>query len=1095
MSDNINTITNPTDIQIITSDRQQKKQYIRREKIVELIEVDGKKVSKTSTGKRKFHNKSKNGCLNCKRRRVKCDEGKPICTKCVHVKLDCVYKPITADDENSSVLISRPGSAASSSNGNVLDGDVRIETASAANSGIITNNTSASIAGSAGSDNNNNKPSPEKRVTITKYMHRRPDGTLEPDTTIMNNPAVINSSSKENDKINKTRKLTKKRSETSLNKMNGINRSLPNKKKNKKANTAKGSPVKVEPVNKLNSLGPLSGLASLLSKNGLSGADPEQLMAAAATQFPGIMASMMSPGGNMPNIGMIPSLVASTLGQNGSVNGLQHLAGLINNATPTNNNNTAPDSNNLPNHHIPQNGTGNATNNVTTSQYDINNGIPFSPGMGLSGLISRHDTNIQPPSHATSSLSDNLLNTHNNSNNPSNTTSTIHPPIVNNGLNFMGQSSLSTVANDMSNNYNSMVSPKAFAAGPSHAQQQLQYQLHQQLQLQQHQQLQLQHDQQLQSQHQQLQLQQRQLLQQLLNQDQTQLQQMQAQAQAQEISQPLAAMIDQSIIPAQIQQQLQQSPSANNNNNDIPLPLQEESLSQLSKMGLNLKTLGNLPTAGIGGIAYDFQELLGLKFNAGKNSNGQTTPGATTNVSSMVSPSIAAVAAAAVATTHSSKASTAEAILADMQEQERVKKESMDQDGTEDKEKSISTASDLNHLVSQQNISHNGPLPMISQLSPLIKTNIDGALTAHSSPSVGLLSRDIANQTEHHQKNKSIDSMTGSIHHKSDTMEKKQQEPLTGVAKLLQLSTKANLNLVDMKLFHHYCTEVCSSITTMSVPEVWSKDVPELAFNYPFLMHSLLAFSATHLSRTEPSLEQYVSSHRLDALRLLREAVLEISEENTDALVASALILIMDSLANASTAPAGSQNTMASSAWIFHVKGAATILTAVWPLSENSRFHDLISVDLSDLGDVINKEDGTISELVCFDESIADLYPVDIDSPYLITLAYLDKLNREIDDSDFILRIFSFPALLDKTFLALLMTGDLNAMRIMRSYYKLLRGFTTKLKDKVWFLEGLSQVLPQDVDEYSGGGGMHMMLDFLGGGLPSMTTTNLSDFI
>ncbi|KAG0668931.1 hypothetical protein C6P45_004281 [Maudiozyma exigua] len=556
-------------------------------------------------------------------------------------------------------------------------------------------------------------------------------------------------------------------------------------------------------------------------------------------------------------------------------------------------------------------------------------------------------------------------------------------------------------------------------------------------------------------------------------------------------------MIDQSIIPAQIQQQLQQSPSANNhtNTNDIPLPLQEESLSQLSKMGLNLKTLGNLPTAGIGGIAYDFQELLGLKFNAGKNSNGQTTPGATTNVSSMVSPSIAAVAAAAVANSQSSKASTAEAILADMQEQERVKKESMDHDGTEDKEKSISTTSDLNHLVSQQNIAHNGSLPMISQLSPLMKTNIDGSLTAHSSPSVGLLSRDIANQAEIHQKNKSLDSITGSVTNKPDIMEKKQQEPLTGVAKLLQLSTKANLNLVDMKLFHHYCTEVCSSITTMSVPEVWSKDVPELAFNYPFLMHSLLAFSATHLSRTEPGLEQYVSSHRLDALRLLREAVLEISEENTDALVASALILIMDSLANASTVPAGSQNTMASSAWIFHVKGAATILTAVWPLSENSRFHDLISVDLSDLGDVINKEDGTISELVCFDESIADLYPVDIDSPYLITLAYLDKLNREIDDSDFILRIFSFPALLDKTFLALLMTGDLNAMRIMRSYYKLLRGFTTKLKDKVWFLEGLSQVLPQDVDEYSGGGGMHMMLDFLGGGLPSMTTTNLSDFI
>ena len=121
--------------------------------------------------------------------------------------------------------------------------------------------------------------------------------------------------------------------------------------------------------------------------------------------------------------------------------------------------------------------------------------------------------------------------------------------------------------------------------------------------------------------------------------------------------------------------------------------------------------------------------------------------------------------------------------------------------------------------------------------------------------------------------------------------------------------------------------------------------------------------------------------------------------------------------------------------------------------------------------------------LECHDSEIADLFPVEIDSPYLVTLAYLNKLHKERYKSDFILRIFAFPALLDKSFLSLLMTGDIKAMRIMRSYYKLLRSFTTEMKDKVWFLEGVSQVLPVDVEEYAGGaGGMHMMLDFLGGG-------------
>lgn len=75
------------------------------------------------------------------------------------------------------------------------------------------------------------------------------------------------------------------------------------------------------------------------------------------------------------------------------------------------------------------------------------------------------------------------------------------------------------------------------------------------------------------------------------------------------------------------------------------------------------------------------------------------------------------------------------------------------------------------------------------------------------------------------------------------------------------------------------------------------------------------------------------------------------------------------------------------------------------------------------------------------------------------------------------------------------MTGDIGAMRIMRSYYKILMNFTNDVKDSVWFLEGLSQVLPQEVDDYSGGGGMHMMLDFLGGGLPSLVAANINEYL
>lgn len=460
---------------------------------------------------------------------------------------------------------------------------------------------------------------------------------------------------------------------------------------------------------------------------------------------------------------------------------------------------------------------------------------------------------------------------------------------------------------------------------------------------------------------------------------------------------------------------------------------------QFRNGNIDLKQIGNMfPTAGVGGITYDFQELLGLK---SPNICEQPTQDTTTDVLAGLQP----------------------------EQQQQVEPSVLN----------------TNHIP---NLSENPIISSAAPLSPIDKISIKLTDDRHKGRSVNSLSH--ANNMLENK----LMSHTG----KEELLNMGQLDSSGSMNRLIDFSNQNSLNLVDLKLFHHYCTELWQTILAagMSEKNLWSRDIPDLAFEYPFLMHALLAFSASHLSRTISGLEPYVATHRLNALKLLREAVLDISQENTDALVASALILIMDSLANASSPNQTiSTGSISHSAWIFHIKGAATVLTAVWPLTEKSRFYNLINVDLSDLGDIINQEHGTIAELVCFDESIADLYPVEIESPYLITLAYLDKLYRAKKSSGFILRIFAFPALLDKIFLSLLMTGDLGAMKIMRSYYKLLRGFTTEMKDKIWFLEGVSQVLPQDVDEYVGGGGMHMMLDFLGGGLPSMTTTNLSDFM
>ncbi|AGO13778.1 AaceriAGL091Wp [[Ashbya] aceris (nom. inval.)] len=574
-------------------------------------------------------------------------------------------------------------------------------------------------------------------------------------------------------------------------------------------------------------------------------------------------------------------------------------------------------------------------------------------------------------------------------------------------------------------------------------------------------------------------------------------------------------------------------------------PDQADLSSSLSKNGINLKQFGGpFPSAGIGGVTYDFQELIGMKTMNTKESEMASQQQQLNNVVTGAPPMLSKqplVQGSSLEQQHprnldrsaqhqsrqqqqgqsetqndqqhhrQQRQSSQMSQLQDQLQQTAVQQDSSIpvQDSLSQRAQSSAMAvlSGLGSTGGTGNMMNNPTIsPIALPMSPMSKAGqsvlVDNSASANVAEVSASASRAAARSKAQQNATAHGEPMSTSDNQLSEDDDgqvcNSDGGGILSFAKIVEFTQHSTLNLVDLRLFHHYCTKVWPTIIAAGISEqhIWSEHIPELAFRYPFLMHALLAFSATHLSRTEVGLEPFVASHRLESLKLLREAVLQICEENTDALVASALILIMDSLANAASPnPAISSAAISPSAWIFHVKGAATILTAVWPLTPTSRFYNLINVDLSDLGDIINSDNGTVSELVCFDNSISDLYPVEIDSPYLITLAYLDKLHKEKDRSGFILRVFAFPALLDKTFLALLMTGDLGAMRIMRSYYKLLRGYATEMKDRVWFLEGMTQVLPQDVDEYSGGGGMHMMLDFLGGGLPSMTTTNFTEFV
>lgn len=289
----------------------------------------------------------------------------------------------------------------------------------------------------------------------------------------------------------------------------------------------------------------------------------------------------------------------------------------------------------------------------------------------------------------------------------------------------------------------------------------------------------------------------------------------------------------------------------------------------------------------------------------------------------------------------------------------------------------------------------------------------------------------------------------------------------------------ADLQLMNLRLLHHYDTEVARTISDsgISTEAIWSRDVVEMGLEFPFLMHAILMFSATHLAQREP--KEYcnvVVQHRSMALTLLRSEVQHINSENLDPLVATSVLLILDAMANASLPSRMTPSSLPASTWLHHVRGAATILLAVGVQPPTSKFYSFMGFDLLDLASCYppgatqgQPAPHAYSDLQCTIPELEPLYPVAYDSPYYASLTFLGRLNDQRDRADFILRIFSFPALMDKSFVALLASGDRFAKLIVSAYYRLVRQYVKARQHRVWFLEGVSTVLPIDTDNEFGG--------------------------
>ncbi|KAF2491020.1 hypothetical protein BU16DRAFT_141498 [Lophium mytilinum] len=110
-------------------------------------------------------------------------------------------------------------------------------------------------------------------------------------------------------------------------------------------------------------------------------------------------------------------------------------------------------------------------------------------------------------------------------------------------------------------------------------------------------------------------------------------------------------------------------------------------------------------------------------------------------------------------------------------------------------------------------------------------------------------------------------------------------------------STPGNFTMSDMRLFHHFLITAYPHLP-VGADKIWITVIPSFAHNYEFLIHSILALSASHLDAvSSANVAEEALSHRILAMKSLNDALSHPAKTRceSDARMAAALALAFQS--------------------------------------------------------------------------------------------------------------------------------------------------------------------------------------------------------
>ncbi|PSN74960.1 hypothetical protein BS50DRAFT_28237 [Corynespora cassiicola Philippines] len=270
-------------------------------------------------------------------------------------------------------------------------------------------------------------------------------------------------------------------------------------------------------------------------------------------------------------------------------------------------------------------------------------------------------------------------------------------------------------------------------------------------------------------------------------------------------------------------------------------------------------------------------------------------------------------------------------------------------------------------------------------------------------------------------------------------------------------------NIQQLRLIHHFTTVTALTLAVEpGAEEVYSINLVKTAFDFPFLLNSLLALAAMHLSRLDQSsrsdyLHQAEQYHDL-ALSQFQIQISDIDEGNFRAVLFFAFTLFPYFCA----LPVGSDNGFEH---VFDSILSNMLLTRrVRPMVAGI-YHDMVN---SDLGRAIPKDtrsvrwedaevpgNSTLGSLRKFSEVSHHLYPAEIVEAYTAAIGKLEVLFAAISrlptpPSDALLKLWIH--FVSDKFMELLVDRQPGALVIFAHYAVLL-----SKGQHYWFLEGVSE--------------------------------------